>query len=49
MKYAKPEVTRINSAMKAIQNPAGSKKGGAADGLPIGNSQVTVNAYPADE
>jgi len=49
MKYEKPEVALVNSAISAIQHPAGSKLGGPYDNQPIDTTFVTVAAYAADE
>lgn len=46
MKYAKPEVTRINAATAAIQGSG--KTGIAFDNLAL-RTHVTVPAYEADE
>ena len=45
MKYAKPEITLINSATVEIQGIP--KTGGPADSTPM--EHVTVGAYEADE
>jgi hypothetical protein len=48
MKYAKPEVTLINSATVAIQEQL-PKQGTVSDGSIGQNHFVTANAYEADE
>lgn len=46
MKYAKPVITLVSTAIEVVQgNPPGSKMGGPSDQL----VQVTASAYEADE
>jgi len=46
MKYEKPVVALVTTALKAVQgNPPGSKMGGPSDHF----VQVTASAYEADE
>lgn len=51
MKYEKPEVALVHSAITEIQNPAGSKTGIVGDGSTTQPPyQVTASpAYAADE
>jgi hypothetical protein len=48
MKYAKPEVTLVNSALVEIQSSM-PKVGTISDGTTGTNHYLTVNAYEADE
>jgi len=48
MSYTKPQISKLDGAIKAIQ--AGDEKGDfAADGTNQPPNQATANAYEADE
>ena len=49
MKYAKPEVTGLGSALKAVQSDTLKPRHVVFDNDPIDTTKGTTSAYEADE
>jgi hypothetical protein len=47
MKYEKPEMVALDSAIRVVQQI--QKQSGASDNNPPGNAKVTPTAYEVDE
>ena len=48
MRYEKPEIVALNSAIRAVRGQT-QKQSGTSDNNPPGNGKVTPAAYEADE